>query len=171
MFKGKMIKKTDEGRFWARVDIRGKDECWEWQAGKNSTNPKTNYGIFYLSGIGSILAHRLALSFHLKRLVSAEEVRHQCDNPPCCNPYHLLPGTHTDNMQDKSKRNRCNSPKGIKHPGAKLTDDKVRRIRKLFRLQEKYKKYKIMYLARMFKVDSALIRRIIDKTSWSHVED
>lgn len=33
-------------------------------------------------------------------------VRHTCDNPPCVNPLHLLPGTHADNEQDKARRGR-----------------------------------------------------------------
>ena len=31
---------------------------------------------------------------------------HICDNPSCCNPSHLVIGTHADNQTDKYKKNR-----------------------------------------------------------------
>lgn len=33
-------------------------------------------------------------------------IRHTCDNPKCCNPEHLIIGTHNDNMQDRFNRGR-----------------------------------------------------------------
>ena len=33
-------------------------------------------------------------------------VRHECDNPPCCNPRHLLDGTAEDNSADMKARGR-----------------------------------------------------------------
>lgn len=33
-------------------------------------------------------------------------VRHSCDNPPCCNPAHLLVGTAAQNAQDMAERGR-----------------------------------------------------------------
>lgn len=33
-------------------------------------------------------------------------IRHTCDNPKCCNPEHLIVGTHNDNMQDRFNRGR-----------------------------------------------------------------
>ena len=35
-------------------------------------------------------------------------VRHECDNPICCNPFHLVIGTQRDNIHDMLERNRCN---------------------------------------------------------------
>jgi len=33
-------------------------------------------------------------------------IRHTCDNPQCCNPDHLIPGTHAQNMNDRVERKR-----------------------------------------------------------------
>jgi hypothetical protein len=33
-------------------------------------------------------------------------IRHSCDNRPCCEPLHLLSGTHADNVQDRVARGR-----------------------------------------------------------------
>jgi hypothetical protein len=49
------------------------------------------------------------------------QVRHTCDNPPCCNPAHLLLGTQADNCRDMVVRRRS----GVE----KLTPDNVREIR------------------------------------------
>ena len=48
-----------------------------------------------------------------------EVVRHACDNPPCCNPLHLLGGTHADNVADKVRRGRV--PRGETHYNADKT--------------------------------------------------
>lgn len=50
-------------------------------------------------------------------------VRHTCDNPGCCNPDHLLLGTHADNVSDKYERGRANHAVGQRVAASKLSDD------------------------------------------------
>lgn len=55
---------------------------------------------------------------------------HTCDNPPCCNPNHLVLGTRKDNSDDKVSKGRQWRPKGTNNVKAKLNENKVRAIRK-----------------------------------------
>ena len=88
--------------FWKWVDVRGPDECWEWKRGRTSRG----YGEVYL-GSRKQYTHRVAWETTNGTIPDGLEVRHViCDNPPCCNPAHLAPGTHTDNMQDAARRGR-----------------------------------------------------------------
>ena len=65
--------------------------------------------------------HRLAWQYYVGPIPDGLLVRHTCDNPPCCNPAHLLLGTQADNALDMVKRRR--------HGREKLTPDDVRAIR------------------------------------------
>ena len=92
--------------FWSKVDIRGEDECWPWLG----QTDKDGYGQFCTTVEGNaktLIASRV--SFQLTNNVvldSSVHVRHSCDNRPCCNPKHLLSGSHQDNMKDKRERGR-----------------------------------------------------------------
>ena len=55
----------------------------------------------------TIKAHRAAYLYAGGKLGSAKPlVCHSCDNPPCCNPAHLWPGTNADNLQDMRDKGR-----------------------------------------------------------------
>lgn len=86
-------------------------------------------------------------------------LRHTCDNPLCCNPDHLIPGTHAENVRDRVERGR--SAKGERHGRAKLTTGKVRAIRVSDETDTA--------LARRYGVDRALIAKIRARKIWTHV--
>jgi len=90
-------------RFWSKVDVRGRDECWEWQASGSK-----GYGRLMMDGV-TWGAHRLAFTLVKGRIPDGMCVLHSCDNPPCCNPAHLFIGTHADNMRDMAKKGRSSS--------------------------------------------------------------
>ena len=158
-----------QNRFWSRVRIGKPNECWIWQAGLNSKKKGFNYGLFWIPKVGGVLAHRLAYALATGQDPTDLDVRHSCDNPPCCNPTHLSLGTHSDNMQDKLVRGRANFPYGIKHPGAKLDEEKVKKMRRLSKLRHKYLKYTASYFAERYGVDAALVQRILKGQAWKHV--
>jgi HNH endonuclease len=118
-------------RFMEKVDKNGPvpalcpelGPCWVWTASVNSNG----YGKI---GVGGKLlaAHRLAYTHFVGEIPEGMEIRHHCDNPPCVNPAHLVPGTHGDNMQDMlergrgrhSGRTRCDKGHDLTLPGAIL---------------------------------------------------
>lgn len=93
---------TPEASFWARVDQSGgPDACWPWTGGG------LDEGYGRLSWEGHLeLAHRIA--YMLTYGPPENDVLHDCDNPPCCNPTHLYDGTSSDNARDRCGRGRCN---------------------------------------------------------------
>jgi len=88
-------------KFWASLDIRGNEDCWEWQRGRDDGG----YGCVCYSG-KRYGAHRLAWELTNGPIPEGLLVCHSCDNPPCCNPKHLFLGTHGDNMQDALTKGR-----------------------------------------------------------------
>ena len=91
-------------RLWDRVDRSGgTDACWSW----NGYRTELGYGQI---GEGQTLhpTHRVAWELtHQAKVLPGHVVRHDCDNPPCCNPSHLRLGTHADNVQDMIRRGRA----------------------------------------------------------------
>lgn len=90
-------------RFWSRVEVRGVDECWEWQGSRNVAG----YGQFIVDG-KNVRAHRMMAAAKAGRPLNGpdEYACHHCDNPPCVNPKHLFLGTATDNMRDMLRKGR-----------------------------------------------------------------
>jgi hypothetical protein len=90
-------------RFWEKVQIGAPDECWPWTAGKTG-----EYGIFNAgSGRRVVRSHIFALEQRLgRRLLAGMCSCHECDNPPCCNPWHLFEGTKKDNAIDAGMKGR-----------------------------------------------------------------
>lgn len=110
----------------------------------------------------SILVHRY-IAFHS---VGREDdqslvVMHECDNPSCINPDHLVIGTQTKNSQDSFDRLRR---RGSDHPLTKLTQQQVDLIR------EEYSKGILTQanLAEVFNVRQPTISKIIRREDWKH---
>lgn len=119
-------------RFWSKVDMRGPDECWEWQGSIN----RNGYGSFKLSSYNTVTASRMALIGSKMTEPEGLAVLHRCDNPPCCNPAHLYFGTQARNNQDKLERNRwrAGDHSGVNNPRAKLSEQQVVEMIGYFRL-------------------------------------
>ena len=54
-----------------------------------------------------LMVHRVAYSLYNNETISSSDViLHKCDTPACCNPKHLIKGTHQDNVADRVAKNR-----------------------------------------------------------------
>jgi hypothetical protein len=160
-------------RFWAQLNKQGPvpahrpdlGPCWVW------TGDLTD------SGYGTLTyqckrwrAHRLAYTLTNGALPPTMQVCHHCDNPPCCNPAHLYPGTHTDNMRDRTARGRYRvngggAAVGQRHWSAKLTDEDIRVIRTRYAAGAVTQRQ----LAADYGVAQSQIMRAVTGRSWKHI--
>lgn len=106
--------------FWGRVTVTDPGSCWEWRGRRKS---KMGYGAFQ-----DRAAHRLAYELVNGEIPDGLLIRHVCDNPLCCNPRHLIPGTAQDNTNDALRRGRL--ARGERHGNTKLTAVQVDEIRR-----------------------------------------
>jgi Mor family transcriptional regulator len=149
------VRSTLEDRFWAKVDKKGENECWEWKGAISG-----GYGSFNYNGNG-VHAHRVVYILVNGKISDEVEICHICDNPSCCNPNHLFSGTHKDNMVDRVNKERSYKPIGEKHPNTELTWEKVHTIRERYCNGEK-----IPVLAKEFKLTRQQMFRIVNNIQW-----
>lgn len=94
---------TDDLKFWSRLALTANpDRCWKWLGGCNGNG----YGRTTLNGRIVPATHAAFYYYHGRTVRQGMVLRHTCDNPPCCNPRHLIEGTHLENMADKMARRR-----------------------------------------------------------------
>lgn len=113
-------------RFWAKVDRRGSDECWEWKAARD----ENGYGRFGVAEGDVRLPHRISYELSEGPIPKGLCVLHDCDNPPCVNPSHLHLGTRSDNHREMVERERLSH--GEDHPDSELTESEVVEIRERY---------------------------------------
>lgn len=103
--EGLLRKIPIEERFWRFVSKGSEDSCWEWIG----THDGNGYGhIMRETGKSPAKAHRVSYEMHKGPIPKGLVVRHECDNPKCVNPKHLILGTQKDNVDDMVKRCRQN---------------------------------------------------------------
>ena len=155
--------KTLAERFWAKVDMRGDDECWPWLGSKR----RNGYGSFRTINRRVSIAHRVAWEFAFGAIPHADGhngmcVCHSCDNPGCCNPKHLFLGPHAKNIHDRHLKNRDARQPGEANGRAKLTESDVIEILLLPEISERK-------CGAMFGVSNTSIRRIRIGKTWKHL--
>lgn len=157
------MRPSPEERFWAKVDRRGPDDCWEWSAYTN----RGGYGTFHVSErVGQMLAHRYSYELHFGLIKTGMKVLHECDTPACVNPGHLILGTQKDNVRDmiEKGRQRPGMVCGEDHGRSVLTDKDVISIRSRASLGER-----TSVLAKEFGVVDSAISSIKSGRKWKHL--
>jgi hypothetical protein len=140
-------------RIWSRVKRGAADECWLWTG---ATNDK-GYGFAWMDG-RSVRVHRVVFEQENGPIPLGFEPLHSCDNPPCCNPGHLVLGTHAQNVADMATKLR--STHGERNPSSRFKESDIRMIRSGGDARD---------LARIYGTTPTYIRQIQRKIVWKHV--
>jgi predicted XRE-type DNA-binding protein len=142
------------------------DACWGWTGTFTIHSGKWRYGRLKLTGRKSIGAHRASYLVHNGDIPKGLIVRHNCDNSECCNPRHLILGTHKDNTADMFDRDRARPPKGGQHHNTHLTELIVQEIRQLLREGVKQKE-----IAAKFSIHQSTVSDISTGRTWRHLPE
>ena len=156
---------TLEARFWAKVNVAGPDDCWEWNSGAS----RGGYGRFYVGkvegwDVSHFDAHRV--SWMLKHGEMPKKcVLHRCDNRACVNPAHLFLGTRAENNLDRDRKGRHVAVRGEDQWRSVLTEKEVVEMRDLVRGGRS-----IASVAREFGHAYAAVYSAVRGESWSHLD-
>lgn len=152
-------------KFHNRVIKSPESGCWIWDG---NINTASGYGRLFFEG-RNLMAHRVSYELHHGPVPAGMHVCHKCDNPPCVNPDHLLPGTDADNVADKMSKGRWGGGPlpGERNHNSKLTDAQVSEIKGLLKLPNF--RGKCAQLGRAFGVDECAIHHIKSGRAWRHI--
>jgi hypothetical protein len=149
--------------FWSNVDIRGPGECWPWLGAKHKRSGHGRYRWNGQERTAHSIAHELTYGeTEGKRGTQGVLMRHSCDNPPCVNPAHIIPGTAYQNTKDMMDRGRHKPILGEASIWAKLTEQDVRDIRVDERSHAE--------VARQYGVSAPTISYLRKGKTWKHVK-
>jgi len=146
-------------RFYEKVDKSSHPECWLWIGWRD----QDGYGMFWLNG-RDVRATRVAWELENGPSPPGSIIMHSCDNPPCVNPGHLRPGTHTENMLDMRAKSRGIGGANHHRSAAILTEEQVLEIRRL-----NDEGARNIDLTKMFNVSHSTISFIVHRKNWRHI--
>jgi hypothetical protein len=144
-------------RFYKFIDVKEKDECWEWQGYRD----KDGYGYFSIGG-KPILAHRFMWEMEYDEIQEGIIICHTCDNPPCVNPNHLWEGNRKSNLEDMVEKGRSN--RGELNNMVKLTELDVIYIRQLHQ-----NGIALNSIANIVGTHPSNVSLIVRRKTWKHI--
>lgn len=162
---------TPDERFWEKVEKRAPDDCWFWKGAPNHDG----YGTLTV-GEKTVYAARFSYELANGPMKEGMETCHMCDvrYPPgdiryrlCVNPSHLRAGTHVENVKETTLkgRHRTNPVRGEENAEAKLTEEIVREMRRMWHSKEKTG----AWLANHFGVTRSNVSMIVNRKTWTHI--
>jgi predicted XRE-type DNA-binding protein len=86
--------------FWSKVDMREKNDCWNWTAYSDK------YGCSFYNGKGMMGACRFLYILKHGEIPKNSRVKHHCKNFRCCNPDHLYLDIYDGTIFDNTFTNR-----------------------------------------------------------------
>lgn len=118
------INPTLAARFWAKVDKRGPEDCWNWTG-----STRRGHGQLWVGGGRVLGAHRISLTLHGVEVPPGKDelcVDHTCRNRACVNPAHLRLVTpkvnalenNTSPFARNAAKKTCSKGHDITCPGA-----------------------------------------------------
>lgn len=111
------------------------------------------------------VSHLVADAFLPPKSSDDQVLRHLNDDPTDNRLENLAWGTYSDNMADSIRNGKFRTSKGNANGMAKLTEDNVREIRRLYATGN----FTQRELALRFGVSHATIGRIVRREIWKHV--
>jgi HNH endonuclease len=156
------ITKTLKERFLEKLSKKDKNGCINWKGNFASTGGHAIIGFIINGKSYTYKAHRLSYQFFKGEIPRKKFVLHSCNNVKCVNPEHLRVGTQKENVRDRIKDETDN--KGERHGMSKLTEAKVKKIRKMKKL-----KMNAATIGAHFNVSEWTIYDVLNKRRWSHV--
>lgn len=147
-------------KFLNKVDQQGPDDCWEWK-GKCDVD---GYGLYscWISGVHFQRANRVAWRIHAGFIIPALKILHGCNNPPCCNPSHLYPGTSASNAKDRVE---ARSLHGERNAASKVTEEQVREMREAW----DNRREKQRHMAARLGIHKQTVNLIVNHKTWTHI--
>lgn len=160
---------VDQVRSVCEVHANG---CWVWRYRGHLSD---RYPEITINRTRKSVARRL---LELTTGEVGDVARHRCDNPPCCNPDHLLWGTQSDNVHDALERGRRprrqeRKPKprtapalarGSRHGRARFTEPEVLAIRDMHSAGTS-----VYRIARDTGASKRTIQMIVTRITWTHI--
>jgi len=154
-------KKSITERFFEKIERIPEAGCWIWMGALLSGG----YGAFKMvNPTRQARAHVCSWELHNGAVPNGVCVLHQCDVPACVNPAHLFLGTNQDNSDDKFSKNRQRFHKGREHHSAKLSEENVRDLRRLWT-----EGLTITQLGERFHITPQHAWNIANKKRWAHL--
>lgn len=145
--------------FWAHVQVGETNECWPWLLGKT----EDGYGHYSILG-KQWKAHRVAYAITHGSIPKGLLICHTCDNPPCCNPAHLVAKTYKWNAEDRDKKGRTANKRGEKNERSRITEEQA-----VFAMARMLTGESQASVARAFNVSPTITYQIWSRKSWKHL--